>query len=88
MDGVAVLSRQTHKMPYLVIALLTTPSLDNTVFAARNFVSICLHSSINKGFSKWPNTLKEEKKNELINTLQYLGWLGYSLTDTSGSLTG
>ena len=36
------------------------------MFAVRNLVSICLQSSINNGFSKWPNTLQR---------IQYDIWL-------------
>ena len=48
---------------------LTWPGLKRRALAGTNFVSMYLHSSKKSGFSKWPNTLKTTRKNNLFYTL-------------------
>jgi len=59
--------------PSTCIETLTWPGLNRRALAGTNFVSMYLHSSKKRGFSKWPKTLQsKEKTKALVTRLHFI----------------
>ena len=66
-DTIIRLMMYTWNITALYVERQTWPGLNKMPPAGINFVSMCLHSSMNNGFSKCPNTLEDKHQITTFN---------------------